>query len=112
MSQRRLCLMPSPAAKRGRGMSFETLLYATEGPVATITLNRPERLNTIVPPMPEEFAAAVAVAVRDQTVKVIVLRGAGRSFCAGYDFGGGFHHWDEHLTTDGKWDPGKDFQIA
>jgi enoyl-CoA hydratase len=42
-------------------------------------------------------------------VKVIVVRGAGRSFCAGYDFGGGFHHWDEGMTTDGKWDPGKDF---
>ena len=38
-----------------------------------------------------------------------MLRGAGRSFCAGYDFGGGFHHWDPVLTTDGEWDPGKDF---
>ena len=40
------------------------------------------------------------------------MRGAGRSFCAGYDFGGGFHHWDEGLTTDGEWDPGKDFVAA
>jgi enoyl-CoA hydratase len=93
-------------------MSYETLLYSTEGPIATITLNRPERLNTIVPPMPDEFAAAIGAAVRDETVKVIVLRGAGRSFCAGYDFGGGFHHWDEHMTTDGEWDPGKDFVFA
>ncbi|HUO71416.1 MAG TPA: crotonase/enoyl-CoA hydratase family protein [Solirubrobacteraceae bacterium] len=90
-------------------MSYETLLYATDGPVATITLNRPERLNTIVPPMPDEFEAAVRRATADAQVKVIVLRGAGRSFCAGYDFGGGFHHWDEMLTTDGSWDPGKDF---
>ncbi len=90
-------------------MTFETLLYATDGPVATITLNRPERLNTIVPPMPEEFEAAVRTAVRDGSVKVIVLRGAGRSFCAGYDFGEGFHHWDGMLTTYGEWDPGKDF---
>ena len=90
-------------------MTFETLLYATEGPVATITLNRPERLNTIVPPMPDEFEAAVRRATADPAVKVIVLRGAGRSFCAGYDFGGGFHQWDEMLTTDGTWDPGKDF---
>ena len=44
-----------------------------------------------------------------QSVKVIVLRGAGRAFCAGYDFSGGFHHWDEAITTDGQWDPGKDF---
>ena len=91
--------------------SFETILYAVDGPVATITLNRPERLNTIVPPMPDEVEAAVARATRDAEVKVIVVRGAGRAFCAGYDFGGGFEHWDEMLT-DGKWDPGKDFAMA
>ncbi|UTI63567.1 crotonase/enoyl-CoA hydratase family protein [Paraconexibacter antarcticus] len=94
------------------GETYETLLYATEGPVATITLNRPETLNTIVPPMPEELERAVGRAVRDETVKVIVLRGAGRAFCAGYDFGGGFAHWDELITTDGAWDPGKDFAFA
>jgi enoyl-CoA hydratase len=89
-------------------MPFETLLYESAEQVATITLNRPERLNTIVPPMPDEVEAAVAAATRDDAVKVIVLRGAGRAFCAGYDFGGGFHHWDELLTTEGAWDPGKD----
>src|SRR5687767_15575627 len=91
---------------------FETLLYATDGPVATITFNRPERLNTIVPPMPEELEAAVVRAERDREVKVIVVRGAGRSFCAGFDFSGGFHHWDEAMATDGKWDPGKDFVMT
>ncbi len=92
--------------------SFDTLIYATDGPVATVTLNRPDRLNTIVPPMPDELEAAVRGAVADEAIKVIVLRGAGRSFCAGFDFGGGFHHWDEHMTTDGEWDPGKDFVMA
>jgi enoyl-CoA hydratase/carnithine racemase len=92
--------------------SFETLLYDVAGPIATITLNRPDRLNTIVPPMPEEFESAIHAATLDQTVKVIVVRGAGRSFCAGYDFAGGFHHWDEMLTTEGRWDPGKDFAWA
>lgn len=90
----------------------ETLLYWAAGPIATITLHRPDRLNTIVPPMPEEFAAAVRRATLDDRVKVIVVRGAGRSFCAGYDFGGGFHHWDDRITTDGAWDPGKDFVFA
>jgi enoyl-CoA hydratase len=90
-------------------VSYETLLYAAEDAVATITLNRPERLNTIVPPMPDEFEEAVRRATADQAIKVIVVRGAGRSFCAGYDFGGGFHHWDDMLTSDGRWDPGKDF---
>jgi enoyl-CoA hydratase len=93
-------------------LSFETLLYDADGPIATITLNRPDRLNTIVPPMPDEFESAVRDATLDPDVKVIVLRGAGRSFCAGYDFGGGFHHWDDSLTTDGQWDPGKDFAMA
>ena len=93
-------------------MSFETLLYGADGAIATITLNRPDRLNTIVPPMPDELEAAVNEAVADDEVKVILLRGAGRSFCAGFDLGGGFHHWDERITTDGRWDPGKDFVMA
>jgi enoyl-CoA hydratase len=93
-------------------MSFQTLLYEARDAIATVTLNRPERLNTIVPPMPQEIEAAVQRAVEDERVKVIVLRGAGRSFCAGFDFGGGFHHWDESFTTDGEWDPGKDFVFA
>jgi enoyl-CoA hydratase len=93
-------------------MPYETLLYDTAGAVATITLNRPERLNAIVPPMPDELEAAVDAAVRDEGVRVIVLRGAGRAFCAGFDFSAGFHHWDEGITTGGEWDPGKDFIAA
>jgi enoyl-CoA hydratase len=93
-------------------MSYDTLLYDVDGAIATITLNRPERLNTIVPPMPDELESAVYAAIADEAVKVIVLRGAGRAFCAGFDLGGGFHHWDDGLTTDGKWDPGKDFAMA
>jgi enoyl-CoA hydratase len=91
---------------------FETIIYAVDGPVATITLNRPERLNTIVPPMPDEVERAVGDAIRDERVKVIVIRGAGRAFCAGYDFGGGFEHWGDAILTDGAWDPGKDFALA
>jgi enoyl-CoA hydratase len=93
-------------------MSFETLLYEADDAIATITFNRPDQLNTIVPPMPDELQAAIEQAVADDDVKVIVLRGAGRAFCAGFDFGGGFHHWDEALTTGGEWDPGKDFVAA
>jgi enoyl-CoA hydratase len=93
-------------------MRYETILYDVDGPVATITLNRPEQLNTIVPPMPDEIEAAVHEAVRDTAVKVIVLRGAGRSFCGGFNFGAGFRQWDQYITTDGAWDPGKDFVLA
>jgi len=93
-------------------MPYETLLYGADEAIATITLNRPDRLNTIVPPMPSELEDAVHRAIADEAVKVIVLRGAGRAFCAGFDFGGGFHHWDSSLRTDGAWDPGKDFTFA
>jgi len=91
---------------------YETILYDTDAAVATITLNRPDQLNTIVPPMPDEVEQAVTEATHDEDVKVIVLRGAGRAFCAGYDFGEGFRHWDAAITTHGRWDPGKDFVAA
>jgi enoyl-CoA hydratase len=90
-------------------MNFETLLYDVDAPIATVTLNRPEQLNTIVPPMPDEFEEAVKLATQDDSVKVIIVRGAGRAFCGGYNFGSGFNHWDDHITTGGQWDPGKDF---
>jgi enoyl-CoA hydratase len=51
--------------------SLETVLYEVAGPVATITLNRPDALNTSVPPMPDEVASCVGSAVRDPGVKVI-----------------------------------------
>jgi len=93
-------------------VKLETLTYEVADRVATITLNRPDRLNTIVPRMPDEIEASVHRASADPEVKVIVLRGAGRAFCAGFDFGGGFHHWDAGITTEGEWDPGKDFAGA
>ena len=46
-------------------MPYETILYDCDGAVATITLNRPQRLNTIVPPMPDELEDAVIAANRD-----------------------------------------------
>jgi len=46
-------------------MPYETLLYDTAEAVATITLNRPQRLNTIIPPMPDELEAAVHRAIAD-----------------------------------------------
>ena len=46
-------------------MTYETLLYDVDGAIATVTLNRPERLNTIVPPMPDEFEDAIRRASDD-----------------------------------------------
>ena len=45
-------------------------------------------------------------------MRVIILRGAGRAFCAGFDFSDDFGHFKDVLTTDGRWDPGKDFIAA
>ena len=66
-------------------MAAATVLYETDGRVARITLNRPERLNAIDEAMPSELQAAVERANADDTVHVLVLAGAGRAFCAGYD---------------------------
>ncbi|MCI0435264.1 MAG: crotonase/enoyl-CoA hydratase family protein [Gemmatimonadetes bacterium] len=90
-------------------MTYETLLYDTDGAIATITLNRPQRLNTLVPQMVDDLDAAVREANRDGAVKVVILRGAGRAFCAGFDFGQDFSSgYGTALYTDGRWDPGKD----
>ena len=93
-------------------MDFKTLLYRVEAPIGVITFNRPEHLNTIVPPMPEELEHAVATANADPEVRVIILRGAGRSFCAGFDFSDGLKHWGGALNTEGRWDPGKDMMTV
>src|SRR4051794_32780118 len=64
---------------------METLLYETEGRVARITLNRPERGNGITARMPVELAECVERANLDPTVHAIALAGNGRGFCGGYD---------------------------
>jgi enoyl-CoA hydratase len=66
-------------------MSYSTLLYETDGRVARITLNRPDKLNAINDELPRELRAAVDAANRDDGVHAIVVAGAGRAFCAGYD---------------------------
>jgi enoyl-CoA hydratase len=66
-------------------MTYRSIDYATDGRVATITLNRPARMNAISLEMPGEIAAAVEEANRDDGVHAIVLTGAGDGFCSGYD---------------------------
>ena len=66
-------------------MTFATLIYETAGRIARISLNRPERLNAIDEKMPGEIRAAVERANADDGIHVIVLQGAGRGFCSGYD---------------------------
>ena len=87
-------------------MDFRTIRYATNDRVATITLNRPEKQNTLQPAVWEELDAALAEAQRAANVRVIVLAGAGDSFCAGFDFSDGLQHY-EGLAEEG-YDPGHD----
>jgi enoyl-CoA hydratase/carnithine racemase len=61
------------------------LLQEHDGSIAILTLNRPAKLNALNAPMLEELAAAMEAAGQDETIRVIVLRGEGRSFCAGVD---------------------------
>ncbi len=66
-------------------MEFETILYETQDGVARITLNDPERLNPITRPMLREIRVALGRIEEDETVRVLVLTGAGRGFCSGQD---------------------------
>src|SRR5215472_5303308 len=68
-------------------MPYEHILYEKQGPVATITLNRPEALNAITPQMTTELHEALDVADADAGVRAIILTGAGRAFSAGYAIG-------------------------
>jgi len=66
-------------------MTYRDLLYDVSDHIATITLNRPERLNAISGPMLRSFSAAFRAADGDREVRAIILTGAGRGFCAGLD---------------------------
>jgi enoyl-CoA hydratase len=64
---------------------FEQLLYEEDGPVVRITLNRPERRNALSMQLSEELTAALELVRSSRSVKVLVIAGAGETFCAGDD---------------------------
>ncbi|MFX6808072.1 enoyl-CoA hydratase/isomerase family protein, partial [Acinetobacter baumannii] len=63
------------------------VLYAVDGNIATITLNRPERLNTISRPMLAQLGQLLLQADNDPDVRAVILTATGRAFCAGLDVG-------------------------
>ncbi len=70
-------------------MDFEQISYDKADGIAMITLNRPERMNAFTPHMLDEWYAALLDAHTDADVRVVILTGAGRGFCAGADLSGG-----------------------
>jgi enoyl-CoA hydratase len=91
-------------------VNFQTLLYETQERIARITLNRPERLNAINAHTGRELREAVARANADDAVHAIVLQGAGRAFCAGYDLKD-YAEGDTPWNQDMPWDPTIDFRM-
>ncbi|MBI4289330.1 MAG: enoyl-CoA hydratase/isomerase family protein [Chloroflexi bacterium] len=67
-------------------MAYQNIIYTTEQHIATITMNRPQRLNAVNEDMTMEMETAIADADKDDDVRVLILTGAGRAFCAGADF--------------------------
>jgi enoyl-CoA hydratase/carnithine racemase len=81
-------------------MHFDTLLYEVSDNILTITLNRPERMNAFTGQMMQELIAAFDAADADDEVRVIIVTGAGRAFCAGADLSQGAKTFDFAARSD------------
>ena len=92
-------------------MDYQSIRYKVAERIATITLNRPERLNAIDERMPGEIRAAVESADRDPDVHVVILTGAGRAFCAGYDLREFAEMPEDPYTQEMPWDPTVDYRM-
>jgi len=90
-------------------MPYENVLYEKSGSIATITLNKPAKLNILGGSMLGDYVGALSEANRDREVKAVILRGAGRAFCAGFDFSQTGRPGQAGSTIS-EWDPG--MQIA
>ena len=89
-----------------------TVLYEKKGRVAYIILNRPDRLNAINDEMPPEIERAVQRADSDPNVHVMILEGAGKAFCSGYDLSEyGEQNSTSSVIQDMPWDPIQDYQF-
>ena len=80
-------------------MTYEHITARRDGPILTLTLNRPDKLNAYTAQMGAELEDAFRAADEDDAVRVVIVTGAGRGFCAGADMSSGSQAFD---TTDGK----------
>lgn len=92
-------------------MELHSIRYEVEDRIATITLDRPERLNAIDEHMPGEIRRAVEAAEEDRSVHVIVVTGAGRAFCSGYDLAEYAERPDAPYSQEMPWDPMVDYRM-
>ena len=91
---------------------MSTVSYESHDRVATLTLNRPERMNAINAALPADLRAAVERADADPAVHVIVLQGAGKGFCGGYDLVEFAETPGEmHGNQEMPWDPTLDYRM-
>lgn len=91
-------------------MSQSVVQLTKNGAIATITLNRPDKANTIQPEMMYGLNEALRKANTDDDIRVIILEGAGDNFCGGFDFSNGLEHTPTVKEQD--YDPGKDVQTV
>ena len=83
-------------------MNFKTILYELEEKILTITLNRPNRLNAFTGQMMDELILAFKEAGQDDDVRVIIVTGAGRGFCAGADLEAGGANFNRDAKNKGQ----------
>ena len=76
--------------------TFETILYDVDDGIATITLNRPDKLNAFTGQMMLDMIAAFDATDADDAVRVVIVTGAGRGFCAGADLSAGGSTFDRN----------------
>ncbi len=79
-------------------MTDSLILYERRGPSAWITLNRPKKLNAMTDALVDQLEAALDRAEADDEVRIVVVRGAGRAFCAGYDLEQEAHEGEPSIT--------------
>ncbi|UJR30302.1 hypothetical protein I4U23_017839 [Adineta vaga] len=101
-------ILPS-LMSRHQHRCFSTITYEIKKRIGYITLNRPEVLNSINDVMPKELSTCVEQANHDSSVHVIVLSGAGKAFCSGYDLTYYAQNKNEKAVQDMPWDPMKDY---
>lgn len=83
--------------------SQPVLIQETDGPVATVTLNRPKMYNALDESLREQLRAIVKTIDQNDSIRVVILKGAGRGFCAGADLAGGLDHpLDAHIEREYK----------